>query len=112
MDVNTNIRRSLQQMSKVLKQGKNVIIFPEGTRGKDKKLKEFREAFAILSVEHQIPVIPVLITGSERATYRSIRIPRFLSKIELEVLPSVLPLPNESIRDFRSRIETIYIEKL
>ena len=112
MDVNTNIRKSLQQMSKVLKQGKNVIIFPEGTRAKDKKLKAFRDAFAILSVEFQIPVIPVLITGSERATFRSIRIPRFLSKIELEVLPSILPLPNESIRDFRNRIETIYIEKL
>ena len=112
MDVNTNIRRSLQQMSKVLTQGKNVIIFPEGTRAKDKKLKEFRDAFAILSVEHQIPVIPVLIRGSELATYRSIRIPKFLSKIELEVLPPVLPLPHESIRDFRNRIETIYIEKL
>lgn len=112
MNVNTNIRESLQQMSEVLKQGKNVIIFPEGTRAKDKKLKHFRDAFAILSTELNVPVLPVLIKGSELATYKSIRIPKFLSKIELEFLPPVLPAPGETIREFRGEIETIYQQKL
>lgn len=108
MNVNTNIRESLQKMSEVLKQGKNVIIFPEGTRAKDKKLKHFRDAFAILSTELNVPVVPVLIKGSELATYKSIRIPRYLSKIELEFLKPVHPEQGESIREFRSRIEHIY----
>ena len=112
MNVNTNIRESLVQMSEVLKQGKNVIIFPEGTRAKDKKLKHFRDAFAILSTELNVPVVPVLIKGSELATYKSIRIPKFLSKIELEFLPPVLPAPGETIREFRGEIETIYQQKL
>ncbi len=112
MNVNTNIRESLQQMSEVLKQGKNVIIFPEGTRAKDKKLKHFRDAFAILSTELNVPVLPVLIKGSELATYKSIRIPKFLSKIELEFLPPVLPAPGETIREYRGEIETIYQQKL
>lgn len=112
MNVNTNIRESLQQMSEVLKQGKNVIIFPEGTRAKDKKLKHFRDAFAILSTELNVPVVPVLIKGSELATYNSIRIPKFLSKIEIEFLPPVLPAPGETIREFRGEIETIYQQKL
>lgn len=112
MNVNTNIRESLQQMSEVLKQGKNVIIFPEGTRAKDKKLKHFRDAFAILSTELNVPVLPVLIKGSELATYKSIRIPKFLSKIELEFQPPVLPAPGETIREFRGEIETIYQQKL
>lgn len=112
MNVNTNIRESLQQMSEVLKQGKNVIIFPEGTRAKDKKLKHFRDAFAILSTELNVPILPVLIKGSELATYKSIRIPKFLSKIELEFLPPVLPAPGETIREFRGEIEIIYQQKL
>ncbi len=112
MNVNTNIRESLQQMSEVLKQGNNVVIFPEGTRAKDKKLKHFRDSFAILSTELNIPVVPVIIKGSEKATFKSIRLPRFLSKIELKFLPAVYPEKGESIREFRSRIENIYIKEL
>ena len=112
MNVNTNIRESLQKMSEVLKQGKNVIIFPEGTRAKDKKLKHFRDAFAILSTELNVPVVPVIIKGSEAATFKSIRVPKFLNKIELQFLKPVYPEPGESIREFRSRIETIYQKNL
>lgn len=112
MNVNTNIRESLQKMSEVLKQEKNVIIFPEGTRAKDKKLKHFRDSFAILSTELNVPVVPVLIKGSETATYNKIRIPKFLSRIDLEFLKPVYPEKGESMRDFRSRIELIYQQKL
>lgn len=112
MNVNTNVRESLQQMSELLKQGKNVVIFPEGTRAKDKKLKHFRDAFAILSTELNIPVVPVLIKGSELATYNKVRIPKFLSKIEIEFLPPVYPAPGETMREFRGEIETIYQQKL
>ncbi len=42
MDINENVRGSLQQMYQVLSQGKNVMIFPEGTRSKDAVLKEFK----------------------------------------------------------------------
>jgi long-chain acyl-CoA synthetase len=112
MNVNSNIRESLQKMSEVLKQGNNVVIFPEGTRAKDKKLKHFRDSFAILSTEMNIPVVPVIIKGSEKATYQKLRIPKFFSKIEITFLDPVYPEISESIRDFRSKVEKIYQTQL
>jgi len=91
MDINQNVRESLQQLSSVLKKGKNIIIFPEGTRSKDKSVANFKETFAILSRELNIPIVPVAISGSERAVYRSIKLPRLFAKIDVEFLTPVYP---------------------
>ncbi len=108
MDINANIRDSLQQMAEILRQGKNVIIFPEGTRSKDKQLKKFREAFAILSVELNVPILPVMISGAERATYQSFRFPRFLNKIVLHYQPLITPNVGETATDLCKRVEAMY----
>ncbi len=112
VDVNSNIKKSLQQMYQVLKEGNSIIIFPEGTRSKDAVMKEFKESFAILSKELSVPVVPVTINGSEYATYRSIRIPRFLTSVNVEILPSIVFNKNESVKDFTSRVRGAIKQKL
>ncbi len=91
MDINTNVRESLQQMAQVLKAGKNIIIFPEGTRAKDNKLLAFKDSFAILSRELDVPVVPVAINGSERAIFNHIYLPRPLAKITVDFLSPIYP---------------------
>ena len=51
MDLNGDIRHSLQTLAAALRQGKNVAIFPEGTRSMDGGLSPFKTAFAILANE-------------------------------------------------------------
>ncbi len=108
MDINENIRTSLQTMAEVLKQGNNVVIFPEGTRSKDKQLKKFKEAYAILSVELNVPIQPVLLTGSEKAAYGSSRLPRLGNKINMQVLPLVRPQEGETSTQLNERVEKLY----
>ncbi|MDR3252817.1 MAG: AMP-binding protein [Tannerella sp.] len=104
MDINKNLRQSLQQMSCVLQQGKNVIIFPEGTRSKTQSLNHFKETFAILSTELRVPVVPVIIEGSEKATFRPIKIPRFFARIRVEFLKPVYPDDKHTPGSFRDKI--------
>lgn len=111
MDINKNVRESLQQMSYVLRQGKNVIIFPEGTRSKDKELKQFKETFAILSKELNIPVLPVAINGSEKAM-TSVKFPRFFSPIRVNFLKPIYPSAELSIRNIRDRVMSIIQQAL
>ena len=111
MDINKNLRSSLQQLSSVLNKGKNIVIFPEGTRSKDNNLAHFKDTFAILSRELNIPVVPVTIKGSERAIYQSVKLPRFFTKIQVEFLPPVYP-SNDSTSTIRENIEKIIRKQL
>ena len=90
--------------------GKNIVIFPEGTRSKDKTMKKFKETFAILSKELNIPIIPVAIAGSESACYSGSIIPKFCKKIDIEVLDPVMPTPDQSVESLRDKVASL-IEK-
>lgn len=102
MDINKNVRESLQQMAAVLRKGKNIIIFPEGTRSKSGEMLAFKDSFAILSKELNVPVVPVAICGSERAVLKRIKLPRFFAKITLAFLPPIFP-ENLSADEIRTR---------
>ncbi len=110
MDINKNVRQSLQEMCAVLKKGKNIVIFPEGTRSRDNKMKKFKETFAILSKELNVPIIPVAIAGSESACYGGSIIPKFWKKIDIEVLEPVMPSADQSVESLRDRVAAL-IEK-
>lgn len=110
MDINKNVRQSLQEMCAVLKKGKNIVIFPEGTRSRDNKMKKFKETFAILSKELNVPVVPVAITGSESACYGGSIIPKFWKKIDIEVLEPVMPSAEQSVESLRDKVAAL-IEK-
>ena len=110
MDINKNVRQSLQEMCAVLKKGKNIVIFPEGTRSRDSKMKKFKETFAILSKELNVPVVPVAITGSESACYGGSIIPKFWKKINVEVMDPVMPAEDQTAENFRDKIAAM-IEK-
>ena len=106
MDINKNVRESLQEMCAVLSKGKNIVIFPEGTRSKNTSLNKFKETFAILSKELNVPVVPVVITGSERAVYHNVKIPfpRFFAKINVDVLKPIYPAEEQTAESLRDRV--------
>ncbi|MGL5099806.1 MAG: 1-acyl-sn-glycerol-3-phosphate acyltransferase, partial [Fusobacteriaceae bacterium] len=64
IDMDKNIRETLKISAKVLKEGKNILIFPEGARTRDGELQEFKKSFAILSKELNIPVTVFGIKGA------------------------------------------------
>lgn len=64
IDINKNLKETLQISAKVLREGKNLVIFPEGARTRDGELQEFKKTFAILSKELNIPIVPFGIRGA------------------------------------------------
>ncbi|OHD14946.1 MAG: hypothetical protein A2Z98_03200, partial [Spirochaetes bacterium GWB1_27_13] len=55
VNINTNLKMSLQKIALVLKNNKNVVIFPEGARTRDGNLMEFKKTFAILAKVLNVP---------------------------------------------------------
>ncbi|MGD9993244.1 MAG: AMP-binding protein [Salinivirgaceae bacterium] len=91
MDVNKDLKESIQKLAEILKMGRKVIIFPEGTRSKDGSLGEFKKTFAILSKELNVPVIPVAICGAHKALPTGTHFPRIFTKVRVQFLSPVEP---------------------
>ena len=89
VDLN-NLKESIQTLGEALKRGKNVIVFPEGTRTNDGKPGNFKKMFAILSKELDVPVIPVAINGAYEAMPKGKHWP-VKTKVTVEYLPAVRP---------------------
>jgi 1-acyl-sn-glycerol-3-phosphate acyltransferase len=60
-------RQSLRTADTLLKAGKILIIFPEGTRSKIHQMAKGHEGLGMIALRSGAPVIPVAITGSEHA---------------------------------------------
>jgi long-chain acyl-CoA synthetase len=101
MDINKDLRQSIQKLAELLKKGKNIIIFPEGTRSKDGRLGQFKKTFAILAQELNIPVVPVIINGSFSAMPSGSLLPKPFSRIDIRILQPVYPENHtyDSLRD-------------
>lgn len=51
-------------LGKTLKSGKCILIFPEGTRYTDGKIRSPKLGAAMLAFKNKVPIVPVCITGS------------------------------------------------
>lgn len=91
LDLERDLQHALQNLSEVLRQGCNILIFPEGTRGKDGTVAPFRKTYAILSRELGVPVVPVAIKGAWQALPRGAWLPKAAAPIEVNFLPAVAP---------------------
>ncbi len=101
----TDLKTSLQKMAEVLKRGKNIIIFPEGTRTQTGEIGDFKKTFAILSRELNVPIVPVAISGAYDALPRGTHFPKPWTKINVKFLKPVFPenLSYDSIKDIVQR---------
>ena len=106
-----DMKRSISKLGDVLKQGRNIIIFPEGTRTDDGMLGEFKKMFAILSVELGVPVVPVVINGAFEALPKGRKWP-LPKKIVVEFLPAVCPEEGWSYTEMAERVKSSIQHKL
>ena len=103
MDINRDLRRSLQNLGELLRTGKNLVIFPEGTRTHTGELGRFKKAFAILSRELNVPVVPVSIQGAFEAFPRGSRIPKLRFPHPCKISPPHFSGPVQLRRPYRNR---------
>lgn len=80
----TNTQKSIRNMnnaiSKIINNEVSVLIFPEGTRSCDNSIQPFKTGASILAIQTGIPIVPVSITGCQKAVGRNINIFRTFDK--------------------------------
>ncbi|MDD2789560.1 MAG: 1-acyl-sn-glycerol-3-phosphate acyltransferase [Sulfurimonas sp.] len=90
IDANENLKHTLQYLALPLQEEKNLVIFPEGARTRDRKLLEFRPFFAMLAKIYNLPVVPVMIDGSFEALGSGKSFPK-PKKIRVHYLEPIVP---------------------
>jgi 1-acyl-sn-glycerol-3-phosphate acyltransferase len=88
----------------LLKGGESVLLFPEGSRSADGRLKPLEAGVAYLSVKSGAPVLPVYVKGSFEAWPKGRALPR-PSKLKLSI--SCLIYPDPDIPNERERREKL-----
>ncbi|MCE1198437.1 MAG: AMP-binding protein [Marinilabiliales bacterium] len=91
MDLAKELKESIQKMAEVVKLGKKILIFPEGTRTTSGRLGEFKKTYAILSTELNTPIVPVAISGAYEAMSSGKKKIKTGSRIVVTFLPPVDP---------------------
>ena len=90
IDVNKDLKISMQKSTVPLKNGQNLVVFPEGARSRDRELLEFKKFFAILSIGLDIPVVPVVLDGTFEAMPAGKLFPR-PSRVIIKYLDPIYP---------------------
>jgi 1-acyl-sn-glycerol-3-phosphate acyltransferase len=55
---------SLKLAANRIKNGVSVLIFPEGTRSRDGKIRSFKKGGFVMAIDSGVPIVPVVITGT------------------------------------------------
>ena len=56
----------LDDVAKQVATGKNILIFPEGTRAPTERFLPFKKGGAVLAIKAGVPVLPVAVSGTNR----------------------------------------------
>lgn len=83
--------KSMENAAAIIRGGKSVLMFPEGTRSPDRRLIPFKRGGFMLAVRAGVPVIPVTINGSGRVNPAG-RIRLYRGDISIDLHPP-LALP-------------------
>jgi len=100
-----------QEFEDILNDNRNIIIFPEGTRGDGKKLRTFKKGAFRLAIKTGKPIIPIQIDGSAKVLAKGDPCFKTTKKttVNIVMLNPVFPQDYkdemELLRDVKKRLE-------
>ena len=94
---------NLEQIEGLLRDGWNLIIFPEATRSRDGKLGRLRSGVAELAIRFDCPVVPCKMKGTNDVLPIGKSIPQH-GAMHLRLGQPINTKPGESTRQFVQRL--------
>lgn len=86
-----SIEAMMDHCGRHLSEGSPLMIFPEGTRSMDGRLRPFKHGAFTLAVRHGVPVVPVVVEGTGDALPKQGFLFRNFSQVRIKILPPVYP---------------------
>jgi len=114
VDPDSNLVNAMRAGAYGLKQGRNLVLYPEGERSIDGTPKKFKKGAAILAAHLKVPIYPVALEGFYEAWPRSRKFPR-LSKLRVRFgdpifPPDSLKNPEESYKQLTEKLRNRVVD--
>lgn len=93
----------LHDSARLLRSGWHLLVYPEGTRSEDGRLREFKPGVGFLATETRTPVVPLHVAGSHRIMPKGRPVP-LPAPARVRIGKPLLPQPGESSRAFTERV--------
>lgn len=101
---------AMQTSAQWIRRGISMFFFPEGTRSSTSELRSFKAGAFRLAQEMQVPVLPLVISGTRNILPKGASFPRS-SRVTIEILPQEQLQPGESPEAFAARIRDLVSAK-
>jgi 1-acyl-sn-glycerol-3-phosphate acyltransferase len=109
-----SVRQMLRDCEATLKQGNPIMLFPEGTRSMDGRLRKFKQGAFKLARELQLPILPVVVEGTGSALPKAGLVLRGRHPIRIRVLDELGPesWPDGTAATLAEHVRAIYLREL
>lgn len=97
-DRHESVRQSLDRFVRLLKQGRKVVIFPEGTRSVTGRMAAFKPGLGLLVQASRTGILPIYLSGTHKSMPKGTMLPK-KERLEARIgpfLPPSLLLDNTS----------------
>ncbi len=114
---NDGITRLIRSASTSVREGGQLLLFPEGTRTRPEErwINPLKGGCAIIAIHSQVPVYPIFIRSSTRFLQKGWplwRRPIFPIHLSVDLGEPMLPLAGESAQEFSARLAAVYEQEL
>ncbi|MGE6761636.1 lysophospholipid acyltransferase family protein [Corallococcus interemptor] len=86
-----SVLRMMARCERWLSRGVPILMFPEGTRSRDGKMKAFKDGAFTLSVQQRCPIIPIVLTGTALTVPKHARVFQQAVHARVRVLEPIDP---------------------
>ncbi|MDZ4832503.1 MAG: lysophospholipid acyltransferase family protein [Candidatus Melainabacteria bacterium] len=86
-----SIKEMMMTCKNWLNRKASVMIFPEGTRSENGEMQNFRDGAFRLSVDCDVPVVPIVVQGTYEIFSKTSKKLKFNQDIVVRILPPVYP---------------------
>jgi 1-acyl-sn-glycerol-3-phosphate acyltransferase len=98
-------RAALDQVARLLSEGRAVVMFPEGTTRSRDDHAPLRDGVAFLALRTGAPIVPVGLAGTDQVLPRGRRVPR-IARLAICLGAPITPVLS-SVRATRREVQTI-----
>ena len=109
-----SVRQMMQDCHECLKAGNSIMMFPEGTRSPNGRLRAFKAGAFEIAREAQCPLLPIVLDGTSNALPKRGFVLRGRHKIRIEVLDEIpyASFADEDVTDTTARVRELIANHL